>query len=91
MPDHLRTVTISAYTMHRTTVYLTDQLRADLKRTARAQGRSEAELIREGIRAVISAPRPRIPLFDSRSLSLEGDLSDLAERVDENLRGFGES
>jgi Arc/MetJ-type ribon-helix-helix transcriptional regulator len=71
--------------MRKTTVYLPDELKRALERTAAAEGRSEAELIREGIRLVIDreAPAPRIPLFDSGQ-------GDLAERVDEHLAGFGE-
>jgi len=75
------------YGMKKTTVYLPDELGRDLKRAAAASGRSEAELIREGIASVVEAqltPRPRIPLFNS------GDPT-LAERVDELLaEGFGE-
>ena len=74
------------YGMKRTTVFLPDDLKAALERTARASSRSEADLIREGVRLVTadhSAPRPRIPLFAS------GDPT-LAERVTEALRGFGE-
>lgn len=75
------------YGMKRTTVYLPDDLKAALERTAAAQGKSEAEIVR-GALAVVTAdqayPRPRLPLFDS------GD-STLAERVDEELAtGFGE-
>lgn len=72
--------------MRRTTVYLPDELKAALGRAAEANGRSEAELIREGVEQVVSkaeAPRPRLPLFDS------GDPT-LAERADELLEGFGE-
>ena len=67
--------------MVRTTVYLTEELKLALERVARAQQRSEAQLIREGVRQVVEhdAPSPRIPLFDS------GDPT-LAERVDELLR-----
>lgn len=75
------------YGMRRTTVYLPDDLKAALERSARAQGKSEAEVIRTAIAAATSAeapPRPRLPLFDS------GDAT-LAERVDAELAaGFGE-
>jgi hypothetical protein len=75
------------YGMRRTTVYLPDELKAALERTAAANGKSEAEVIRDAL-AVATAEhayaRPRIPLFDS------GD-GTLAERVDEELAaGFGE-
>lgn len=71
--------------MKRTTVYLPDELKRGLERIARAEGRSEAQLIRDGVRQVIErhgAPRPRIPLFTS-------DDPTLAERADELLEGFG--
>ncbi len=74
------------YGMKKTTVYLTDDLKSALARVAAERGKSEAELIREAVRDLIrnsEAPRPRLPLFSS------GD-STLAERVDEELRGFGE-
>ncbi len=72
--------------MEKTTVYMTDELKAALRRTARSTGRSEAELIREGIGLVTGTHRiaeARLPLFDSGQ-------PDLAERVDEALSGFGE-
>ena len=73
--------------MQRTTVYLPEELKHDLKRVAQARGCSEADLIRQGIRRVVKEQepaRPQIPLFES------GDPT-LAERVDELLEGFGES
>jgi plasmid stability protein len=74
--------------MRKTSVYLPDELSRRLKETAAASGRSEAELIREGITKVLEAedyPRPRIPLFES-------DDPTLAERVEEILaEGFGEA
>jgi len=77
----------SVYGMKKTTIYLPDELKAALERAAAAQGRSEAELVREAVRELtqrLEPPRPRLPLFSS------GD-STLAERVDEELRkGFGE-
>jgi hypothetical protein len=68
--------------MNKTTIYLPDDLKAALERTAAESGRSKAELIREGI-ALVTAPRPRGPLFSS------GDPM-FAHRVDELLVGFGE-
>ena len=73
------------YGTKKTTVYLPDELKAALKRAAMAQGRSEAELIRDAVRKLtqrLEPPRPRLPLFSG------GD-STLAERFDEELRGFG--
>ena len=72
--------------MHRTTVYLPEGLKAALERTAAAEGRSEADLIREGVRLVTRhgpVPQLALPLFES-------DDPHLAERVDEALDGFGE-
>jgi hypothetical protein len=74
------------YGMKRTTVYLPDELKAALERTAAAQGKSEAEVVRSAVAAATAAPtypRPRLPLFES------GDPT-LAERVDDELAaGFG--
>lgn len=74
------------YGMKRTTVYLPDELKAALERTAADEGRSEAEVVRSALAAATAEhayPRPRLPLFES------GDET-LAERVDEELaRGFG--
>jgi len=73
--------------MKRTTLYLPSDLKAALERTAEAQGKSEAEIVRVAV-AVATADHvhssPRLPLFDS------GDPS-LAARVDAELgAGFGE-
>jgi hypothetical protein len=75
------------YGMRRTTVYLPDDLKVALEHASSTSGRSEAELIREGVAYVVSRvgrPRPRLPLFDS------GDPT-LAERADALLDGFGEA
>lgn len=72
--------------MEKTTVYLPDDLKTALRRTARATGRSEADLIREGIGVVTGAhgvAEARLPLFESGQ-------PDLAERSDELLAGFGD-
>ncbi len=72
--------------MKKTTIYLPDELKAALERVALERRRSEAELIREAVRDLVrnaETPRPRLPLFSS-------DDPTLAERVDEELRGFGE-
>jgi hypothetical protein len=75
------------YGMRRTTVYLPDELKLALERTATARGTSEAEVVRDALIAATaetSAPRLRMPLFDS------GDAT-LAERVDDELAdGFGD-
>jgi hypothetical protein len=72
--------------MEKTTVYLTQAQKRALAQAARVSGRSEADLIREGIDTVTvrhSVAEPTLPLFDSGS-------ADLAERVDDLLVGFGE-
>lgn len=72
--------------MEKTTVYLPGELKRALRRASRSTGRSEAELIREGIGLVTGTHRiaePRLPLFES-------GIPDLAERADELLDGFGE-
>jgi len=72
--------------MEKTTVYLTSGQKRALARASRIEGRSEADLIREGIDSITGrhvVAEPTIPLFES-------GISDLAERVDEYLDGFGE-
>jgi hypothetical protein len=72
--------------MEKTTVYLTTGQKRALARAAKVSGRSEADLIRDGIDTVTSRHRtvePKIPLFESGQ-------SDLAARVDDLLDGFGE-
>jgi Arc/MetJ-type ribon-helix-helix transcriptional regulator len=72
--------------MRKTTVYLPEPLKEQLAHAAAVSGRSEADLIRDGIRLVSAeagAVAPRVPLFDSGQ-------PDLAERTDELLAGFGE-
>jgi hypothetical protein len=72
--------------MEKTTVYLPDDLKQALRQAARSTGRSEADLIREGIGLVTGAHRiaePTLPLFESGQ-------ADLAERADDLLRGFGD-
>jgi hypothetical protein len=63
--------------MTKTVVHLPEDLKADLERVAHDEGRSEEELILEGVRLVVDihrSPAPRIPLFSS------GDPT-LAERI----------
>jgi len=75
------------YGMQKTTVYVPHKLKRSLARAAAARGCSEAERIREVLRAVTAQttpPRPRLPLFKSGKPRL-------GERVDEALAGFGGS
>jgi hypothetical protein len=72
--------------MEKTTVYLTSGQKRALARAAVIEGRSEADLIREGIESVTARHRvaePTLPLFES-------GLPDLATRADDYLKGFGE-
>ena len=72
--------------MEKTTVYLTPAQKHSLSIAARVSGKSEAELIREGIEAVAArhqVAEPTLPLFDNADV-------DLASRVDELLEGFGD-
>lgn len=75
------------YGMKRTTIYLPDELKAALERTAAAQGTTEAEVVRFALTSATAEhvyPSPRLPLFES------GDPT-LADRVDDELAaGFGE-
>jgi Ribbon-helix-helix protein, copG family len=70
------------YGRQKTTVYIPEELKRSLARAAAARGWSEAELIREALRAVTAhstPPRPRLPLFKSGKPRL-------AERVEEARR-----
>jgi hypothetical protein len=72
--------------MHRTTLYLPDDLKAAVQRLAPETGRTEAAIIREGIELATSQhtpPLPTIPIVVS-------DDPSPAERADEHLTGFGE-
>jgi metal-responsive CopG/Arc/MetJ family transcriptional regulator len=71
--------------MNKTTVYLPDELKARLQRAAVESHRSEAEIIREGVRLAIEQhepPRPQSGVFSS-------GIPHFSERVDELLEGFG--
>jgi plasmid stability protein len=69
------------YGVRRTTIYLPDELKAALERTAAARGTTEAAVVRAALEAATATPlypSPRLPLFES------GDPT-LAERVEEEL------
>ena len=71
--------------MKQTTTYLPDDLKQRLEDVGRAEGRSEAEIIRDAIAAAVATlhpPRPGVPL---PGVSL-GDPS-IAERAEELLQG----
>lgn len=73
------------YGVKRSTIYLPEDLKSSLARAAKEEGRTEADLIREGVERLLASrhPEPRVPLFRSGKAGL-------AENVDELLAGFGE-
>ena len=76
---------VKCMVMQKTTVYIPHEMKAQLEQMAAETGKTEAELIREGIRMALaqSWPSPTIPIYIS-------DDPHFAERVDEHLAGFGE-
>ena len=78
--------------MVKTTLYLPDDLKHEVERTARERGLSEAEFLRRAIRAAVShdqVPEPEVGFLDSGRKPGEPGM---ARRVDELLdeTGFGE-
>jgi hypothetical protein len=71
------------YGMHRTTIYLPQELKQRLTNEARLRGVSEAELIRTALEIALDRPLPRGGIISSDTL--------IASRVSELLEGFGES
>lgn len=70
--------------MDKTTVYLPTELKSAIKRAARRRGVSEAEVIKDSIRAAVGDvwPSPRGGLFASSA--------PIAREADDHLTGFGE-
>jgi hypothetical protein len=70
--------------VHKTTLYLSEELRRAVAAAARRRGVSEATVIREAIAAAVGEerPAPRAGLFSSDVL--------MARDVDSHLAGFGE-
>ena len=70
--------------MKKTTLYLPEDLRVRVKRTAAERGISEAEVIREAIRQSVGGvrPHPRGALYSSGT--------PVARNAEEMLAGFGE-
>ena len=70
--------------VQKTTLYLPEELKAAVKRTAAERGVSEAEIIRDSIRASVGGvrPRPRGGLYSSGR--------PIARDAEEILAGFGE-
>jgi hypothetical protein len=73
------------YGMQKTTLYLSKELKRSIKRASKLRSCSESEVVREAIARFTdnAVVRPQLPLFSSGQ-------TDLAERVDELLDGFGE-
>ncbi|HEY5842109.1 MAG TPA: CopG family transcriptional regulator [Mycobacterium sp.] len=70
--------------MEKTTVYLPRDLKAAVKHAAQQRGVSEADVIRESIRAGVGGTKPR-----ARG-GLYSNSEPIARRTDELLDGFGE-
>jgi len=70
--------------MEKTTLYLPPELKAAVKRVASQRGISEAEVIRESLRATVGhvRPLPRGGLFASAA--------PIARQAEQHLPGFGE-
>lgn len=69
--------------MVKTTVYLPEELKRRLERTARVQSRSEADVIRAALEefTLRERPRPRLPIYASGKPIEDWDAA---------LEGFGE-
>ena len=73
------------YGMEKTTLYIPRELKNAVEQAAAARGCSEAEVVREALRALThkeAAPAPRLPLFASHKPGL-------AKHADVQLKGFG--
>ena len=77
----------TTYGMKKTTLYLPKDLKKKVESAAKAENRSEANVIRDAIAAAVDKrpPAPQLPL---PGVSL-GDPT-IAERAAELLEGFGE-
>jgi predicted transcriptional regulator len=72
--------------MHRTTLYLDEDLRRRVRALAQATNRTQARVIREALLAYTSAGRAA-----PRSLGMGASgAGDVADRAEELLTGFGE-
>lgn len=82
------------YGMKRTTVYLPEELKAELEQLARDSGDSEAELIREGVRHLVLArrtyPEPEFPLLSGGELAAARDEDSLAGDPGRGVPPLGE-
>lgn len=69
----------------KTTIYLPDDLKREIRAEAGRRGTSEAEVIRASLKSSLlrERPRPRGGLFTGSE--------PIADRVDDLMEGFGES
>jgi hypothetical protein len=74
--------------MRKTTVYLPNDLKERLETFAQAEGRSEADVIRDAVAAAVADRPPPAPSVPLPGVTL-GDPS-IAERAGDLLDGFGE-
>jgi hypothetical protein len=75
--------------MRKTSVYLSDEDRARLARLATTLGRSQAEIVREGLRAMERATPPGRQFATVGIVSGDGTaISEIPE--EELLKGFGD-
>ena len=65
----------------KTTIYLSEELKAAIERESRRRGISEAEVIREAIAQSLVRPRPRGGIIEGEPI---------ADRAEELLAGFGD-
>jgi hypothetical protein len=70
--------------MKRTTIFLDEKLERQLKRKARAEGKSFAQCVREAVSAYVAEPKGPRPLPSWVGMFRSGH-TDTSERVDEIL------
>jgi hypothetical protein len=70
--------------MHKTTIYLPEELKSAVKQVAQQRGVSEADVIRGSIQTAVGGlrPAPRGGLYSGAE--------PMARRADELLEGFGQ-
>ena len=74
--------------MRKVTIALPEELIRQVENAAKVEGRSKSAVMREAIEKAMRRrvrPKPRIPLF-TKGLGMP----DIAEHIDEYLKGFGE-
>ena len=69
--------------MKRTTIFLDEKLERQLKRKARAEGKSFAQCVREAVVAYVAKPEGPRPLPSWVGMFKGGPPDNLSERVDE--------